>query len=119
MGGVNDVDYSGLEMLEAFIEELKRKERGMTLLLAKLKTPVLNSLTKGNVISEHVLWELHEAEQWWDRALNEGGAMDQSAVHGSRQFVRDQSTTDHAGYAGNHLAAPEQYDDEEDVVTMR
>merc|ERR1711971_1498849 len=123
--GVNDVDYSGLEMLEAFIEELKRKERGMTLLLAKLKTPVLNSLTKGNVISEHcvpkehVLWELHEAEQWWDRALNEVGAMDQSAVHGSRHYVRDQSTTDNAGYAGNHLAAPEQYDDEEDVVTMR
>jgi len=123
--GVNDVDYSGLEMLEAFIEELKRKERGMTLLLAKLKTPVLNSLTKGNVISEHcvpkehVLWELHEAEAWWDRALNEVGAMDQSAVHGSRQFVRDTSTTGNAGYAGNHLAAPDQYDDDEDVVTMR
>merc|ERR1712087_516611 len=62
--GVNDVDYSGLEMLEAFFEELREKERGMTLLLAKLKTPVLLSLTKGNVISEHcvpkeqVLWEM-------------------------------------------------------------
>merc|ERR1711971_1078820 len=44
--GVNDVDYSGLEMLEAFFEELREKERGMTLLLAKLKTPVLNNLTR-------------------------------------------------------------------------
>merc|ERR1719400_2472046 len=124
--GVNDVDYSGLEMLEAFFEELKRKERGMTLLLAKLKTPVLLSLTKGNVISEHcvpkehVLWELHEAEAWWDRQLNQMGAMDNSAIHGSKQFVHEQSTTDYAGYAGNHLAAPElQDDDDEEVVTMR
>merc|ERR1712172_39610 len=76
--GVNDVDYSGLEMLEAFFEELREKERGMTLLLAKLKTPVLTSLTKGNIISEHcvpkeqVLWELHEAEAWWDRHLERG-----------------------------------------------
>merc|ERR1711971_1147905 len=124
--GVNDVDYSRLEMLEAFFEELREKERGMTLLLAKLKTPVLNSLTKGNIISEHcvpkehVLWELHEAEAWWDRALNELGAVDESAIHGSKRFVHEQSTTDYAGYAGNHLAAPEVQDDEDDeVVTMR
>merc|ERR1719295_251679 len=124
--GVNDVDYSGLEMLENFFEELREKERGMTLLLAKLKTPVLNNLTKGNIISdhcvpkEHVLWELHEAEAWWDRALNELGAIDQSAIHGSKQYVHEQSTTDYAGYAGNHLAAPEVQDDEDDeLVTMR
>merc|ERR1719295_2097239 len=124
--GVNDVDYSGLEMLEAFFEELREKERGMTLLLAKLKTPVLNNLTKGNIISdhcvpkEHVLWELHEAEAWWDRALNELGGADHSAIHGSKQFVHEQSTTDYAGYAGNHLAAPDlQDDDDDEVVTMR
>merc|ERR1712154_458136 len=75
--GVNGVDFTAIEMLEAFFEELKEKERGMTLLLCKLKTQVLNALTKGEVLSEHliskenVLWELHEAEQWWDRKLDD------------------------------------------------
>merc|ERR1712242_168780 len=73
--GVNDVDFTGLEMLEAFFSELQEKEHGMTLVLCKLKTQVLNALTKGEVISphcvpkEHVLWEIHEAEKWWDERL--------------------------------------------------
>merc|ERR1712190_251916 len=45
--GVNDVDFTGLEMLEAFFTELQEKEHGMTLVLCKLKTQVLNALTKG------------------------------------------------------------------------
>merc|ERR1712113_673699 len=75
--GVNGVDFTAIEMLEAFFEELKTKERGMTLLLCKLKTQVLDTLTKGEVLSDHliskdnVLWELHEAEQWWDHKMDE------------------------------------------------
>merc|ERR1712154_571915 len=101
--GVNDVDYSGLEMLEAFFEELKRKERGMTLLLAKLKTPVLLSLTKGNIISEHcvpkeqVLWELHEAEAWWDRALVQQGKYDHVGVSGMEMQGQLQHLTENQG----------------------
>eukprot|EP01084_Bolivina_argentea_P296137 509981_1 len=70
--GVNDVDFTGIEMMEQFFVELKEKEHGMTVVLTKLKTPVLNALTRGEIIcdeiipKDHILWELHEAEAWWD-----------------------------------------------------
>eukprot|EP00483_Globobulimina_turgida_P000984 UN00986 len=44
----------------------------MSIILTKLKTPVLNALTRGEIIcddiipKDHILWELHEAEAWWD-----------------------------------------------------
>merc|ERR1712038_211076 len=127
--GVNDVDFTGLEMLEAFFSELQEKEHGMTLVLCKLKTQVLNALTKGEVISphcvpkEHVLWELHEAESWWDRKLDqmpppyEDGY--DEAHHGGMA-----STDQMMGYAGTHTISGIQDDDDEDfvddeLVTMR
>eukprot|EP01084_Bolivina_argentea_P296138 509982_1 len=73
--GVNDVDFTGIEMMEQFFVELKEKEHGMTVVLTKLKTPVLNALTRGEIIcdeiipKDHILWELHEAEEWWDHQL--------------------------------------------------
>jgi len=123
--GVNDVDYSGLEMLEAFFEELKRKERGMTLLLAKLKTPVLLSLTKGNVISEHcvpkeqVLWELHEAEAWWDRVLVQQGKYEHVGVSGMEMQGQLQHLTENQGAttgfaAQNHTVTQQPWNDDED-----
>lgn len=89
---VNDVDFTGIEMLEGFIEELTHANHGMTLLLTKLKTPVLNALTNGGIIddglvpSDHVLWELHEAETWWDQkllALNYGHEPTQYSTAGA------------------------------------
>jgi SulP family sulfate permease len=122
--GVNDVDYSGLEMLEAFFEELREKERGMTLLLAKLKTPVLQSLTKGNIISEHcvpkeqVLWELHEAEAWWDRQLVQQGKYDHVGVSGMEMQGQLQKLTDNAASHGfatsNHTVMQQPWNDDED-----
>merc|ERR1719295_2374234 len=122
--GVNDVDYSGLEMLEAFFEELNTKERGMTLLLAKLKTPVLTSLTKGNIISEHcvpkehVLWELHEAEAWWDRLLVQQGKYDHVGVQGMEMQNQLQQLTTNTGAhgfsQGSHTVMQQPWNDDED-----
>jgi high affinity sulfate transporter 1 len=72
---VNDVDFTAIEMLEGYLEDLKKEHRGMTLLLTKLTTPVERALTNGGIVggklipNDHVLWELHEAETWWDHYL--------------------------------------------------
>merc|ERR1712087_799927 len=106
--GVNDVDFTGLEMLEAFFSELQEKEHGMTLVLCKLKTQVLNALTKGEVISphgvpkEHVLWEIHEAEKWWDERLETMDTEDMGAGHP----MHGHHVPDHS------LRVPEDDDDE-------
>lgn len=74
--GVNDVDFTGIEHLEQFLEELKEKEQGMTLVLTKVKVQVLNQLTIGEICGdghiipkENILWEIHEAEEWWDQKI--------------------------------------------------
>jgi len=74
--GVNDVDFTGIEHLEQFLEELKEKEVGMTLVLTKVKVQVLNQLTIGEICGdghivpkENILWEIHEAEEWWDQKI--------------------------------------------------
>merc|ERR1711876_172620 len=106
--GVNDVDFTGLEMLEAFFSELQEKEHGMTLVLCKLKTQVLNALTKGEVISphcvpkEHVLWEIHEAEKWWDERLETMETEDFGAGHPM-----------HGHHVADHSLAEPMDDDEE------
>merc|ERR1712004_631804 len=118
--GVNGVDFTAIEMLEAFFEELKTKERGMTLLLCKLKTQVLDALTKGEV-----LWDLHEAEQWWDRKLDDMATNEnyydepQGSTH---RLIESQDQM--MGYAGSHQITGMQDDDDEEfvddeVVTMR
>merc|ERR1712242_591603 len=129
--GVNGVDFTAIEMLEAFFEELKEKERGMTLVVCKLKTQVLNALTKGEVLSDHllpkenVLWELHEAEQWWDRKLDDMATNEnyydepQGSTH---RLIESQDQM--MGYAGSHQITGMQDDDDEEfvddeVVTMR
>merc|ERR1712154_304991 len=74
--GVNDVDFTGIEMLEQFFVELNKKEKGMTIILCKVKNHVLDALTLGEIVcddiipKEHILWELHEAEAWWDKNKN-------------------------------------------------
>merc|ERR1712173_243207 len=85
----------------------------------KLKTQVLNAMTKGEVLSDHlipkenVLWELHEAESWWDRKLDqmpppyEDGY--DEAHHGGMA-----STDQMMGYAGTHTISGIQDDDDED-----
>jgi len=50
--GVNDVDFTGIEHLEQFLEELKEKEVGMTLVLTKVKVQVLNQLTIGEICGD-------------------------------------------------------------------
>merc|ERR1719373_1479356 len=129
--GVNGVDFTAIEMLESFFEELKEKERGMTLLLCKLKTQVLNALTKGEVLSDHliskdnVLWELHEAEQWWERKLDDVATNENyyDEPQGSTHRLIE-STDQMMGYAGSHQITGMQDDDDEEfvddeVVTMR
>jgi len=129
--GVNGVDFTAVEMLEAFFEELKTKERGMTLLLCKLKTQVLDTLTKGEVLSDHliskdnVLWELHEAEQWWERKLDDVATNENyyDEPQGSTHRLIE-STDQMMGYAGSHQITGMQDDDDEEfvddeVVTMR
>merc|ERR1711933_696156 len=72
MGGVNDIDFTGIEAMESFFKQLNEKENGMTMILCKVKTQVLNSLTVGGIICDdvipksNILWEIHEAEEWWD-----------------------------------------------------
>jgi len=118
--GVNDVDFTGLEMLEAFFSELQEKEVGMTLILCKLKTQVLNALTKGEVISahcvpkEHVLWEIHEAEQWWDNRLETMETEDYGKAHPTHgHHVADHSM----GFAAaDHVVTPDDDDDEVNQV---
>eukprot|EP01083_Nonionella_stella_P028947 79804_1 len=74
--GVNDIDYSGVEMLKSFFAELKQKEKGMTLILCKVKTQVLCVLEAAGVVDiigkNHILWELHEAEDWWNSKILSG-----------------------------------------------
>merc|ERR1711971_1264501 len=124
--GVNDVDFTALEMMHAFIAELKEKERGMTLVVCKLKTQVLNALTKGEVLSEHllpkenVLWELHEAEKWWDQRLSQM-ADAENYYEEDRHLMAN--TDQMMGYAGTHVVNGIQTDDDEyvddELVTMR
>merc|ERR1711933_450999 len=59
-----------------FLEEHKEKEQGMTLVLTKVKVQVLNQLTIGEICGdghiipkENILWEIHEAEEWWDQKI--------------------------------------------------
>merc|ERR1719150_1301859 len=117
--GVNDVDFTGLEALEAFFTELQEKEHGMTLVLCKLKTQVLNALTKGEVISphcvpkEHVLWEIHEAEKWWDTRLETMDTEDFGKGHrGHAHHVADNSAV-HGFEAADHMVTTHDDDDEE------
>merc|ERR1711971_1006324 len=124
--GVNDVDFTALEMMHAFIAELKEKERGMTLVVCKLKTQVLNALTKGEVLSDHllpkenVLWELHEAEKWWDQRLSQM-ADAENYYEEDRHLMAN--TDQMMGYAGTHVVNGIQTDDDEyvddELVTMR
>merc|ERR1712242_389639 len=127
--GVNGVDFTAIEMLEAFFEELKEKERGMTLLLCKLKTQVLNALTKGEVLSDHliskenVLWELHEAEQWWDRKMDQLATNDEYYQEAQSTNKLMESTDQMMGFAGSHQITVHDDDDDEfvddELVTMR
>merc|ERR1712242_203488 len=117
--GVNDVDFTGLEMLEAFFSELQMKEHGMTLILCKTKAPVLNALTKGDIISphcipkEHVLWELHEVEEWWDAELQALDAEDYGQGHPMHgHHVADNSAV-HGFEAADHMVTPD--DDDDDI----
>merc|ERR1719461_23403 len=144
--GVNDIDFTGLEALEAFFNELQMKEHGMTLVLCKCKTPVLNALTKGDIISphcipkEHVLWELHEVEEWWDAELQ---AMRQEVGYGrtpTTDTLNGRNTTssqvhlvrpgthnvEMGGYAATHVVDPQPWQEDEededldeDLVVMR
>jgi len=66
--------------LEQFLEELKEKEHGMKLVLTKVKVQVLNQLTIGEICGdghiipkENILWEIHEAEEWWDQKIGAAG----------------------------------------------
>jgi len=69
--GVNDIDYSGIEKLKEFFIELKLKEKGLTLLIVKLKEHLKKILKKSGILEiigeDHILYELHEAEDWWNR----------------------------------------------------
>ena len=71
--GVNDIDYTGVEGIKAFFEELKEKEKGICIVLCKVKKQVEEVLERGHVIDiigkSHILWELHQAEHWWDKRL--------------------------------------------------
>jgi len=77
--------------------------------LCKLKTQVLNALTKGEVISphcvpkEHVLWEIHEAEKWWDERL---ATMDTEEDMGAGHPMHGHHVPDHS------LAVPDEDDEE-------
>merc|ERR1712032_1537575 len=72
--GVNDVDFTGIEHLEQFLEELKEKVQ------------VLNQLTIGEICGdghiipkENILWEIHEAEEWWDQKIGASKGGDKNA----------------------------------------
>jgi len=101
----------------------------MTLLLCKLKTQVLNALTKGEVLSDHliskenVLWELHEAEQWWDRKMDQLATNDEYYQEPQSTNKLMESTDQMMGYAGSHQITVHDDDDDEfvddELVTMR
>merc|ERR1719192_1199878 len=78
--GVNDVDFTGLEMLAAFFSELQEKE--------------------------HVLWEIHEAEKWWDERLGTIDTEDMGAGHP----MHGHHVPDHS------LRVPE--DDDEELINQ-
>lgn len=109
--GVNDVDFTGIEMMEAFFSELFEKEEGMTLVLTKLKGQVLNSMKVGGIVpeiikKEQILWELHEAEEWWDnRVLN--GPADEGKAGGKEdlELLKDDGAVANIhGFTANHIA---------------
>ena len=79
------------------------------------------------ISKENVLWELHEAEQWWDRKMDElatnanyydDGHDRQTSTHHLME-----STDQMMGYAGSHQIKIQDDDDEEfvddELVTMR
>merc|ERR1712154_649087 len=79
--GVNDVDFTGIEHLEQFLEELKEKEQGMTLVLTKVKVQVLNQLTIG------------EAGGWWDQksGASNGGKKVMDKYNGNGALSEDET----------------------------
>ena len=74
--GVNDIDYSGIDAVRAFFIELKEKERGMTLLICKMKDHLRELLKLSGILEivgeDHILYELHKAEEWWTFKKNRG-----------------------------------------------
>eukprot|EP01083_Nonionella_stella_P018188 50798_1 len=71
--GVNEIDFTAVEMLISFFNDLKVKEKGMTLVLCKVKQQVYEVLEKGGVLDvvgkSNLKWELFEAERWWNDKL--------------------------------------------------
>lgn len=113
--GVNDVDFTGIEMMEQFFGDLIEKEKGMTLVLCKLKPHVLNQMTVGEIIcdelipKDHVLWELHEAEEWWDQKImnkNNGNAANEKD-----ELLSDDNIGIH-GFTATHIANAVQDDND-------
>jgi SulP family sulfate permease len=112
--GVNDVDFTGIEHLEQFLEELKEKEHGMTLVLTKVKVQVLNQLTIGEICGdghiipkENILWEIHEAEEWWDQKIGaskggdkNGSKMDKYKANGALSDDETELLSDDGNDAG-------------------
>jgi len=126
--GVNDVDFTGIEMMEAFFDELNEKEKGMTLVLTKLKTQVVNAMTVGGIIGhlvpkDHILWELHEVEEWWDNRMLNGSNKDKDEGGDDIELLSDDgieagTTANIHGFTANHIAncIPENDGVEEVVV---
>lgn len=128
--GVNDVDFTGIEMMEQFFEELKEKEIGMTIILTKLKTHVLNALTLGEIVGDedaiipksNILWELHEAEAWWD--ANKGKLGDKNNDKNGKDngddvelLSDDGNDKDNIhGFTATHIAN-QVHDDDDDNIT--
>jgi MFS superfamily sulfate permease-like transporter len=126
--GVNDVDFSGIEMMEAFFVELKEKEHGMTMVLCKLKTQVINVMTVGGIIcdeivpKEHILWELHEAEEWWDNRTQVHTKDSQMQIANKEEIEllsddgMEVDTHNVHGFTANHIANCVVDDGRQDVV---
>lgn len=109
----------------------------MTLVLTKLKTQVLNQLTVGEIIcdelipKEHILWEIHEAEEWWDNKLsgkeNEMKAIDKYNGNGALrqsddddvELLSDDGANDNNngvhGFTATHIANQIHEDDPGEV----
>jgi len=142
--GVNDIDFTGIEAMESFFKQLNEKENGMTLILCKVKTQVLNSLTVGNIICDdvipqsHILWELHEAEKWWDNKVKvnklntksehdniqllNNDAMYNNVVHGFTETIHEEEEEedeeeeeeDYEDYEDEESEEDEEEDEEEE-----
>merc|ERR1719273_2648778 len=101
----------------------------MTLVLTKVKVQVLNQLTIGEICGdshivpkENILWEIHEAEEWWDQKIgaspNKGGAnakaMDKYNGNGAlsddeTELLSDDGAADNGqggvhGFTATHIA---------------